>query len=369
MIASTTVARWTWGDFDEGTDSVREAVRQFFVALRILNRHRLGTPHGGLLSVQVWEMGCRSTLLRADFPIDPYLTGTATEPQFAETLVERIKQDIAPGEMSGVDLYATCDGYVETEAGPTPVEGLFALSAHMDNVYSLVDLTTFSDAWMPFDLRGRPQQAVFAANGPRLAAVLAEIAEALGLETDPDDSTWFGIPTESGVENHFHDDGSPSDAWGSFEIPYRNAIFGHTPRFTAGYGRQASGSVRYVPVAGSTEVLGYLWASDAEGAASFEPRDAADLDAYRAGLVWLKRLQAAYDRGLSPSAALAELCGSPGDPVAGRPEADTAVETGEFRELALLALAPSPRSSTSRHPPCTGTSGTSRSSSTRRTAG
>ncbi|MFF5707222.1 hypothetical protein ACFY7H_32745 [Streptomyces sp. NPDC012794] len=50
---------------------------------------------------------------------------------------------------------------------------------------------------------------------------------------------------------------------------------------------------------GPQQVLGCLWASDAEGAASFVPRDAADLDAYRAGLVWPDRLQVAYDRRLS----------------------------------------------------------------------
>ncbi|MEU9718237.1 hypothetical protein [Streptomyces sp. NPDC047976] len=339
MIASTPVARWTWGEFGHHTDLAGEAVRQFFVALGILARHRLGAPHGGLVTVWVPKMGGRDTLLRADFPIDASLIGTAREPHLAETLVEQIRRGIAPGEMATVNLDATCGGSVETEAGTEPVEGLFALGVHAYGYYSVVDLTTFSDAWMPFDLRGRAQEAVCAANRPRLAAVLSEIAEALGPETDPDDSTWFGIPTESGVENHYEDDdGTPSDVWGRFEIPYRNEVFRLTPTFTAGYGRQASGPVRYVPVGGPQEVLGYLWASDAEGAASFEPREAADLDAYRAGLVWLERLQGAYDRGMSPSAALAELGGSPGDPVAGRPEAEGAVEVEEFGTLALLAL-------------------------------
>ncbi|MGE7389902.1 hypothetical protein ACQKM2_30925 [Streptomyces sp. NPDC004126] len=339
MIAGTTVARWTWGEFRHDTDLVHDAVRRFFVALRILARHQLGTPHGGLVSVRVSEMGGRSDLLHTDFPLDARAIGTAAEPQLAESLVEQIRQGIAAGAMASVHLSAACDGSVETEVCAEPVEGLFHLAAHTYGEYSVVDLTTFSDAWMPFDLRGRAQEAVCAANRPRLAAALVEMAEVFGLETDPDDSTWFGIPTESGVENHLEDDdGTPSDVWGRFEIPYRNGIFGQTPKFTAGYGRQASGPVRYVPVAGAREVLGYLWASDSESAASFEPRDAADLDAYRAGLVWLERLQDAYDQGLSPSAALAELGGSPGDAVAGLPQPEAAVEVGEFGELALLAL-------------------------------
>ncbi|MFG2714996.1 hypothetical protein ACGFX2_31215 [Streptomyces goshikiensis] len=329
MIASTPVARWSWGETGRETDLVREAVRRFLLALRVLDRHRLAAPHGGRVAVVVSEAGRRSTLLRAELPVG------------AEALVARIKDGLGPGEVGGVDLYAPCDGLVETgTGGAEAVEGLFALTAEVSQGYFHVGLTSFSDAWMPFDLRGRAQEAVFAANRPRLATALAEIAEALDLEIDPEDATWFGFPTESGVENHYKDDGSASDVWGSFEIPYRNGIFSQTPKFTAGYGRQASGPVRYVPVVGSTEVLGYLWASDDEGAASFEPRDAADLDGYRAGLVWLDRLQEAYDRGLSPTAALVELGGNPGDPgdpVAGRADGKATADVEEFWNLGELA--------------------------------
>ncbi|MFD6936989.1 hypothetical protein ACFWAP_12705 [Streptomyces goshikiensis] len=319
MIASTPVARWSWGETGRETDVVREAVRRFFLALRVLDRYGLAAPHGGRVAVVVSEAGARSALLRAEFPVG------------AEALVARIEDGLAPGEVGGVDLYAVCDGVVETgTGGAEAVEGLFALTTMVSEEYFHVGLTTFCDGWMPFDLRGRAQEAVFAANRPRLATALAEIAEALDVQIDPEDATWFGFPTESGVENHYKDDGSASDVWGSFEIPYRNRIFSQTPRFTAGYGRRASGRVRCVPVLGSAEVLGYLWASDAEGAASFEPCDAADLDGYRAGLVWLDRLQDAYDRGLSPTAALVELGGNPGDRVAGRADVKATAEAGAW---------------------------------------
>ncbi|MFF3019838.1 hypothetical protein [Streptomyces sp. NPDC057939] len=344
LIAGTPVARWSWGEFGHDTDLVREAVHRFLLTLEVLDRHRLATPHGGRVTVEVPEMGRRSILFRADLPLGKAAADTAEDSPPAEALVERIRQGIAPGEIGGVDLYARCDGIVETGTGAEAVEGLFALSAEVSEGYFHLALTTFCDAWMPFDLRGRAQEAVFAANRPRLASALAGIAEALDVEIDPDDATWFAVPTESGVENHYEDDGSASDVWGSFEIPYRNGIFNQTPKFTAGYGRQASGAVRYVPVAGSEQVLGYPWASDAEAAASFEPRDAADLDAYRAGLVWLDRLQAAYDRGLSPAAALVELGRLPADPVAGRPEADRAADVDEFWKLGQPARQEHPSS-------------------------
>ncbi|MGW2819042.1 hypothetical protein [Streptomyces sp. NPDC001415] len=77
-------------------------------------------------------------------------------------------------------------------------------------------------------------------------------------------------------------------------------------------------------------MLGYLWASNAEGAASFAPRDKADLLGYRAGLVWLARFQEAYDRGPSPMAALTEMGDLPGDPLAGQATGSEPAEVAEF---------------------------------------
>ncbi|RSS51080.1 hypothetical protein EF912_21160 [Streptomyces sp. WAC07061] len=335
MIAGTPVARWDWGRDTDGVDPVMDGLRDLITAYCVLASHRLaaGTPR---IHVAVLQWGAPNNRLFEGDLVAP----EGLEPaEAAELLARDVRAAMRPGDIGAVQTQVHCSGTLAGRGAGELVHGMFLLGSSAYGDFTSVDLVTFSDVWMPYDLRGRAQEAVCAANRPRLAAALAEIAEALGSETDPDDATWLGIPTESGVENHFEDDdGTPSDVWGRFEIPYRNGIFGQTPKFTAGYGRQASGPVRYVPVVGAREVLGYLWASDAEGAASFEPRDAADLDAYRAGLVWLERLQDAYGRGLAPRAALAELGGSPGDPVAGRPEPGAAVEVAEFGELALLAL-------------------------------
>lgn len=64
-----------------------------------------------------------------------------------------------------------------------------------------------------------------------------------------------------------------------------------------------------MPVLGERGLLGYLWASDAENAASFEPRDVDET--YRVGLRALDRLRAAHDEGLTPSDALRQLSGFP----------------------------------------------------------
>ncbi|MFD7908814.1 hypothetical protein ACFV4G_42090 [Kitasatospora sp. NPDC059747] len=335
MIASTPVARWYWGVRGRPTDLVSEAVHRFALAIRVLDRHRLGTPHNGQVAVSIPEPGNRSHLLKADLRVGALAEDGSGA---ADALVSHIEKRLAPGEIGTVNLYAPCDGIVDTDNGGQPTEKMFTLSVEVSQDFFNVTLTTFSDAWLPLDLRGRAQESVFAVNAPRLAAALAEISEALDLEIDPDDPTRLAVPTESGIENHFRDDaGTPWDVWGSFEIPYRNGIFNQTPRFTAGYKRTTSGPVRYVPVIGITGVLGYLWVSDTDGAASFEPSETADLDGYRAGLVWLDRLQKAYDRGLSPTAALTELTALPGDPEAGHATPGGLTDVDELRKLQELA--------------------------------
>jgi hypothetical protein len=59
---------------------------------------------------------------------------------------------------------------------------------------------------------------VYAATAPRLSAVLRDLSEALGSETDPDDPSYFAKPTGTGAENYFDADGTASDVWGSFEV-------------------------------------------------------------------------------------------------------------------------------------------------------
>lgn len=187
---------------------------------------------------------------------------------------------------------------------------MFDLTAFVDPSFATVDLVTYSDAWMPDDLRGRAQSAIYEANAPRLESVLAELTDVLGSDMDPEDPTYFGTPTETGVVPHVDQDGTPSDSCSRYEVARRYEQFTHAPGFGhIGYRRSASGEVRYVPVTDDCGVLGYPWASESEPAASFEPLDLDDDERYRTALAWLDRLRSASDRGLSPCRALTELTG------------------------------------------------------------
>ncbi|MFC4514572.1 MULTISPECIES: hypothetical protein [Streptomyces] len=236
-----------------------------------------------------------------------------------------------------MNIAATCAGSRREGDDWCREDRMFTLGVSVISGYFTAHLETFSDAWMAYDLRGRDQAAVYAANAPRLRSALEEISSLVGEEVDPDDATWFGVPTESGVENRFEDDGSASDVWGSFELPYRKRVFQFEPKFGQAYRRTATGEIGYVEVVGGHGILGYLWVSDAEGAASYEPRDAAGDEAFESGVLWLKVLEEAKKSGLLPSQALAAASHIPEEPDRGRIVLETwrtAPDLASLRELA-----------------------------------
>ncbi|GCB49411.1 hypothetical protein [Streptomyces sp. NL15-2K] len=58
-------------------------------------------------------------------------------------------------------------------------------------------------------------------------------------------------------------------------------------------------------------VLGYVWASDEDDAAMWEPREAVGPRAFAEGGHWYARLREAKGRGILPSQALAEMLSNP----------------------------------------------------------
>ncbi|UUU22578.1 hypothetical protein [Streptomyces sp. DSM 40750] len=332
MIATTPVARWTWGRDDEAADGLVLCLHDALAAYAVLASHRfaVGAPK---VRLKVPESGNpRNLLFEGELLPGAELPAEET----AMRLADEVRAALRPGEIGSVEADITCTGVLlDGEGAEFLQEGLVLLGTASYRDYVTTDLRTFSDAWMPYDLEGRPQTGIHAANHPRLAAALHDLSEALGSETDPDDPTYFGRPTETGVDNFFEPDGSPSDVWSRFEIPRRSEVFRHGPVFdSVGYKRSGAEQVQCVPVvADHGGVLGYLWASDADAAASFEPREAADEEGRKAGLVWLERLHESYERGLTPVQALAACAALPADPVAGHVS-----ENAEPQIIALDAL-------------------------------
>ncbi|MFF2653219.1 hypothetical protein [Streptomyces sp. NPDC058045] len=333
MITSTPVARWSWGREAVGQDHLADFIRTFASAFSVLKNHRLlliDIP----VKISIHESGnIDKFLFRREFNFSENIS-----PNSAESIARSIRSDMFPGEPGGFDIDAYSPSLRREYDPDIPVEKAFALNALMVVDYIAIQVEAYSDAWMQYDLKARPQLERYAVNRPRLAIALNDISEATGGEIDPDDATWFGKPTEDGIENLHYSDGSIPDVWGQHEIPHRNAVFHYTPEFgPATYARSVTGPIHYVPVVKGQDLLGYLWISDPEVAASYEPFEPAEGNGYKAGIRWIERLDEANARGLSPSAALTEFASLPEDPVAGRLDAASAATAPDLAELRVKA--------------------------------
>ncbi len=82
-----------------------------------------------------------------------------------------------------------------------PMRDVVYLRASGFDRHSWVTVATRCDAWLPFDLRGRPQQALSDANAPRLRAALEAIERALGAPGSGESSK-FAVSDGYVLHNH-----------------------------------------------------------------------------------------------------------------------------------------------------------------------
>ncbi|MEC3952998.1 hypothetical protein VMT65_08155 [Nocardia sp. CDC153] len=214
MITTTPVARWTWGRDHHDTDTVDLCLRELLSAYAVLATHHL-VVDSAVVHVEVPEAGKpKNILFEGDFAVN----GSEISAEYASQLADQIQAGRQTGPVGSVDTLIECTGILSEDANEIIQPKLFRLATHAYRDYITTSLVTFSDAWMPYDLKGRAQPAIYSAHQPRLAAALRNLSDVLDSETDPDDSTYFGTPTETGVDNYFEPDGSPSDVWARYEV-------------------------------------------------------------------------------------------------------------------------------------------------------
>lgn len=335
VLARRPVARWHWGHETGGIDApppFAVAVRAASTMLGVLARAGVAEPQTPVEITALLAGNAAVVLLRETVTLHADMDTAAV----GELLV-RIDRDAEAGPVGSVDIWATCPAVVSTATGIDRQQGGFRLNVGYSAppyAYLALRLDTYTDVWLPFDLRARPQPDVFARNAPRLAAALTGMAAAFGVETDPEDEDLrYATATPTGVANYLNDDGSVWNVWSSFVMPDRDRIFTDSRREPVGYNRDYSGPMTCVPVLGAAGILGYLWASDEAGAASFEPTEDAEDAGYEAGVVWLERLAEAHRRGLTPTQAVAELAGTPGTVEAGNPNLDQLFQVRDKTDL------------------------------------
>ncbi|TDE18828.1 hypothetical protein [Actinomadura sp. 6K520] len=125
-----------------------------------------------------------------------------------------------------------------------------------------------------------------------------------------------GAPVTPGplVQDGLYPDGTPEDrsqGWGPL-------VSVRPPSYAA----RTAAPVLFYPVTRGGTVLGYVWASLSEQAASYLRRAAAGRDGEIAGGLWEARLAHAFGAGVPAADAVRRLRGTPEDPLAGGVAAD-----------------------------------------------
>jgi hypothetical protein len=309
VITTTPIAGWTWQREAQLEDKISDCIGESLRAYQLLAARRLVLDSPDVvLTVRRWGAG-NVYLFRGRLPMP-----SGDRAVGAQRLASEVRSHLALGRMGAVDAHIACAGEWLVGGERVRESHMFNVGCNATSTSLVLRLATFSDAWMTHDLKGREQSEIFRLNSPRLAATLQEISEFMDEETVPGDDTIFGMPTETGVSAYVQSDGTAPDVWWR-EVQHRKEPFTTHP-FSGkpAFHRVADGPVQYLTVTGrGGHTLGYLWASDAEEAASFEPSEDVLDEAVAVGFHWLEKLDEAKARGLPPSAALALLASEPSD--------------------------------------------------------
>ncbi|MBF0672052.1 MAG: hypothetical protein IR160_05640 [Salinibacterium sp.] len=128
------------------------------------------------------------------------------------------------------------------------------------------------------------------------------------------------------------DQPATGEGWKTEDLHFR--VVSAPDRFAV----SAEGPVRYLRVERDQTLLGYLWFSDAEGAAGFAPAATAGREGRSAKIAWVQLLQQQKAEGLSPSEAVHVLCArtrqNPGAGVADATSIGGASTLAELRAVA-----------------------------------
>ncbi|MFE9453368.1 hypothetical protein [Streptomyces sp. NPDC006739] len=296
MITTDPIGEWTWEITPEGRSVEPSRAIQIAAAIwNVLAGVGIAAPVAEV-SVTVRSMGdMRDIRFEATgIPLeeDPLAPHTALARAASHT-------DALQGDFV-VAVRMRCPGVWSVPGTRHRAEQLFTIQADVwKRSLVAVTLETYSDVWLTMDTRGREQIATYDENAPRLALALKEISELFGCAPTPGDENRYATPTETGFEDLRIEGPAYVDAWGTFEVPARSRrLRSLLPPSEEEYPETTEHPVHYYTVRDQGQILGYVWAAQADNAAGFEPRTAAGKRAFEAGRAWLLRLREAHRLGL-----------------------------------------------------------------------
>ncbi|AUS09940.1 hypothetical protein C1X05_14640 [Laceyella sacchari] len=200
VILDLPVADWWFEDETEITDfvgpeRVRSLINMCEKCISILKRYELLSPSKILLSKNwifnenVGEQVKWRRVQKADISID---YPSHNENELATYFLDWLKKEQgATGYVYPCSLQFVGEGKLINKDGVKQgFENVVSIKAMFIGAL-IVDVITYSTAWLPYTLAGEPQQEIYEWNAPRLEKALYEIEAALGVEPIIDDANEF----------------------------------------------------------------------------------------------------------------------------------------------------------------------------------
>ncbi|GAA3827876.1 hypothetical protein GCM10022403_071360 [Streptomyces coacervatus] len=310
MITTDPIGDWTWeATSDDPSVQPSRAVEVAAAVWNVLARVGIATPVAEV-SVTVRSVGDMRDIRfeETGLPLEEEPLAPHTALSRAASQVDSLQGDFV------VAVRMCCPGVWSVPGARHRAEQLFTIQADVwKRSLVAVTLETYSDAWLTMDTRGREQIATYGENAPRLALALKEVSELFGCAPTPGDENRYATPTETGFEDIRIAGPAYIDAWGTFEIPARSRrLRSSLPASEDEYSETTENPVYYFTVQDDTgQILGYVWAAQADNAAGFEPRTAAGERAFAAGRACVMQLREAHRLGLPALDALSWLAQQP----------------------------------------------------------
>ncbi|MEY9935927.1 SAV_915 family protein [Streptacidiphilus sp. MAP5-3] len=199
MAGERPTAYWTWQLELPTGDVVRSSVDAVLTVVFLLGREHL--------AVAVPHMTVRAGTVSAEFAVH----GSSLA-ENAARIAEELQNAGGDSSDRGVSILTDCVGTWVDADGESHREPLLTrVRAEAQDGRLSIAVAAFGDAFLPWDLSGAPQPAVYQRNAPRLAAALAAITVALRSPIHPGDETALALPTAGGAVNRLNADGEVLD--------------------------------------------------------------------------------------------------------------------------------------------------------------
>ena len=214
MVVSEVVADWYFEDrskliLSRTYADLRRLVMKSSECVAVLQDHGLLFPHKVVFSSGRYKYDNNNKFTRmvdkTELVIDVEKTIVGDLPATIFSVVEA--EQIEDGFLCPVSISVIGVGDILTSNGQViQEENVVQLDLLLTDAY-VINVLTYSDAWLKFDLKGVSQEIVWLRNAPRLESALLEIEKCIGVKATIDKYSWAVKYDQYRLENIRDDDG------------------------------------------------------------------------------------------------------------------------------------------------------------------